>query len=105
MVDTKEEISFAVKKGGKMVGELVLHNFDYYGGVEIGFRFFKEEQGKGFATESATALKDYVFNELGAKTLKSRCFKQNLKSKNLIERLGLKVYEEDKEKYYFKLER
>ncbi len=105
MVDTKEEISFAVKENGKMVGELVLHNFDYYGGVEMGFRFFEQAQGKGYATESATALKNYVFNQLGAKTLKSSCFKQNQKSKNLIERLGLEVYKEDGEKYFFKLER
>ena len=105
MVDTKEEISFAVKQNGKMVGELVLHNFDYYGGLEMGFRFFENAQGKGYAIESATALKEYVFNELGAKTLKSRCYKQNEKSNKLIERLGLKICSEDKEKYYFSLER
>lgn len=99
--EKKEEYSLAVKYNGQMVGELVLHNFDYYGGVEIGFRFFKDYQGKGFATESALALKDYAISQMGAKKIKSRCFKQNIPSARLIERLGLNKIAEDKTHYYF----
>lgn len=102
--DKKEEYSFAVKLNGKMIGELVLHNFDYFGGLEMGFRFFNEYQSKGYAIESATALKEYVFDVVGAKTLKSRCFKQNLPSARLIERLGLKKCEENQTHYFFKLD-
>ena len=87
-----------------MVGELVLHNFDVFGCVEMGFRFFKDCQGKGFATESALILKDYVKNVLGAKVLKSRCFKQNIPSANLIGRIGLKKVREDDTHYYFESE-
>ena len=101
----KEEYSFAVKKDGILVGELVLHNFDYYGGVEMGFRFFKDCQGKGYAIESATALKDYVFNELNAKKLKSRCFKENLPSAKLINRLGLTKVSESETHYFFACEK
>ena len=100
----KEEYSFAVKKDGQMIGELVLHNFDFYGGVEMGFRFFKEFQKAGYATESASALKNYVFDVLGATKLKSRCFKENAPSKKLIERLGLKKSHESDTHYFFKLE-
>lgn len=101
--DKKEEYSFAVKQSGVMVGELVLHNFDYYGGVEMGFRFFKDCQGKGFATESALALKKFVKEVLGAKTLKSRCFKENLPSANLIRRIGLELTSQDQTHYYFEV--
>ena len=97
----KEEFSFAVRESGKMIGELVLYNFDHFGGVEMGFRFFREYQGKGYAIESANALKEYVFNSLGAKKLKSRCFKQNIPSRKLIEKLGLKLVKEDDTHYYF----
>ncbi len=100
----KEEFSFAVKADGKMVGELVLHNFDYYGGVEMGFRFFKECQGRGYATEGGLALKNYVKNALKAITLKSRCFKQNNPSKNLIGRLGLRQVSESETHYFFQTE-
>ena len=100
----KEEYSFAVKKDEKLLGELVLHNFDYYDGVEMGFRFFELEQGKGYATISASALKEFVFNTLGAIKLKSRCNKLNVKSRRLIERLGLKLVSEDQTHYYFALD-
>ncbi len=103
--EKKEEFSFAVKENGKLVGELVLHNFDFVGGVEMGFRFFKDCQGKGFAIESATALKEYAFEILGAKTLKSRCFKENIPSARLIGRLGLKKYKESETHFFFKLDR
>ena len=43
-----------------------------FGGVEMGFRFFKDSQGKGYAIESASVLKGYVKEVLKAKTLKSR---------------------------------
>ena len=103
--EKKEEYSLAVKKDGKMIGELVLHNFDADGGVEMGFRFFKEFQGGGYATESASVLKQYVFEVVGATKLKSRCYKQNLPSKRLIERLGLNRCREDDTHFYFGLKR
>ncbi len=97
----KEEYSFAVTESGKLAGELVLHSFDYFGGVEMGFRFLKEYQKKGYAIRSATALKEFVKTTLNAKTLKSRCFKENVASFNLITRLGLEKTSEDLTHYYF----
>jgi RimJ/RimL family protein N-acetyltransferase len=94
----------AVKKDGIMIGELVLHNFDYFGGVEMGFRFFKDYQGQGYATESAGAIKEFAFSVLGAKKVKSRCYKENLPSKKLIERLGLIKSDEDGTHYYFAID-
>ncbi len=105
MKDTGEEYSFAVRLNGVMIGELVLHNFGYYGDLEMGFRFFADCQGKGYAVESASALKEYAYNILGATTLKSRCYKQNAPSRKLIERLGLKLYLQDNTHYYFKGEK
>ena len=100
----KEEYALAVKKDNQMVGELVLHNFDYFGGVEIGFRFFKESQGKGYATISSTALMEYAVGVLGATKLKTRCFKENKPSFNLIGRLGFTKVREDSTHYYFEKE-
>jgi RimJ/RimL family protein N-acetyltransferase len=70
----------------------------------MGFRFFSHCQGKGYATESALALKTFVKEELGAKKLKSRCFKQNIPSANLISRIGLKKVHEDQTHFYFETE-
>lgn len=99
--EIKEEYLFIVRLNGIMIGELVLHNFGNDESVEMGFRFFREYQGKGYAKESALALKDYVKTVLGAKKIKSRCFKENLPSKRLIERIGLKQVKEDQTHFYF----
>ncbi len=103
--EKKEEYSLAVYDKDKLVGELVLHNFDFVGGIEMGFRFFKDCQGKGYAIESASKLKEYVFSVLKAEKLKSRCFKQNLPSAKLIRRLGLEKTNEDQTHFYFALDR
>ena len=100
--EKKEEYSLAVRLDGVMIGELVMHNFDYFGGVEIGFRFFNEHQGQGYATESASRLIEYCVNTLGAKTIKSRCYKENIPSRRLIERLGLKLTNTSDTHYFFK---
>ena len=98
--DSKQEFSFAVRLNGAMIGEVVLHNFGYYANVEMGFRFFSEFQGNGYALESATAVKEFVFNTLGAKKLQCKCYKQNLSSVRLIQKLGLTKCGED-HKYFF----
>lgn len=101
--EKKEEYSLAVRLSGEMIGELVLHNFDYFGGVEMGFRFFKKYQGNGYAFESASALKEYA-KSLGAKVIKSRHCRENIRSKNLINKLGLEKYKEDEKCCYYKCE-
>ena len=86
-----------------MIGEVVLHNFGFYGDVEMGFRIFSEHQGKGYALESAKAVKEFVFSTLGAKTLKCKCYKENLSSIRLIQKLGLTKSGEDDKYFYFEL--
>ena len=99
--EIREEYSLAVKKDGVMIGELVLYNFEGEKSLEMGFRFFKDFQGKGYAYESAFALKEYAFNTLGASRVRSRCFKQNLPSRKLIERLNLKLSGQNDTHYFF----
>ncbi len=101
--DKKEEYDFAVKKDGKLIGELCLYNFDFFGTAELGFRFIPKEQGNGYATESATALIDYAFNKLKVTYLKARAFKENLPSNKLLTKLGFNKISEDEKYNYYKL--
>ena len=84
-----------------MIGEIPVYNFDHFGGAEVGFRLFKEYQGKGYAQESVGAVMHYFFNTLNGKTLKTRCYKQNLKSHALITRLGFTKISENETHYFF----
>lgn len=99
---TENEYSFGVKLNGTLIGELVLWHFDFLGGAEIGFRFFKEYQGFNYAFESATALTDFAFNTLKIKTLYAKCYKENSPSKNLIQKLKFNKEKEDEVYIYYK---
>ena len=99
-----EEYSFALRKEENLIGELVLYNFEEES-CEMGFRLFLEHQGNGYAFEGASALKEYAFNALGAKKLKAKCYKENLPSKKLIEKLGFKFISEDNTHFYFECEK
>ena len=100
----KEEYSLAVRKNGEIIGEIVLYNFTVLPekSLEIGFRFFTDSQGKGFAKESVSAvigtIKRWGFNRVVCKHLK-----ENAKSQKLINALGfLRVKEDEKYIYYKK---
>ena len=101
--DKKEELSLIIKENKEFIGEIVLHEFDFYGNVRIGFRLKKDKQKKGYAFESATALIDYAFNKMGVKKVLGKCFKENAPSKALFTKLGFTNYLEDKEYFYFEL--
>lgn len=96
----KEEYSVAVRLNGEMIGEIVFYNFDYFGGAETGFRFFKNYRGKGYATESVCSAIDYIY-ALKAKKIKCRAYKNNLPSLKLINKLGFKKVSETEEQIFF----
>jgi len=56
---------------------------------DIGFSFFPEFEGKGYAYESAVNLMEIVKTEFGIEKLSAMTSDKNISSKKLIERLGL----------------
>jgi RimJ/RimL family protein N-acetyltransferase len=76
--------------------------------VDIGFRFFKKEWGKGYATESAQAVLDYGFNTLELKEIIGRTSKDNISSIRVLEKLNMTFWKQDsfegvEESVYYKL--
>ena len=64
--------------------------------VDIGFRFFKKEWGKGYATESAKAVLDYGFNILKLKEIIGRASKDNISSIRVLEKLNMTFWKQDR---------
>lgn len=58
--------------------------------LDIGFSFFPEFEGKGFAYESAFNLKEIAAADFGISKLSAITSKDNFSSQKLIEKLGLK---------------
>jgi len=74
---------------------------------DIGFSFFPDFEGKGFAYESASKLKELVAENFGLTKISAMTSDENMSSQKLIERLGLKfqkyvIFPDDNEelRYY-----
>lgn len=56
----------------------------------IGYWLNEADWGKGIMTEAAKAVMDYGFRELKIPIITSNCFTFNERSRNIIEKLGMK---------------
>jgi len=57
--------------------------------IEIGWRLAKEHWGKGLATEGARAVMEHAFGEVGLKELVSFTSVGNLRSRRVMEKIGM----------------
>lgn len=76
--------------GLKLVRELTNNHINYY---DLGYRLNKNYWGKGFATEAAKASLNYGFNTLNLNEIYAIADSENVASKNVIEKVGLKYME------------
>ncbi|GLW27761.1 GNAT family N-acetyltransferase [Actinoplanes regularis] len=69
--------------------------------AEIGYVLNPEHGGRGLATEAATALLDWGFNEFGLHRIYARCHGRNDASARLMARLGMRQEARHIESYLF----
>ncbi len=83
--------NFAVvlKENEIPIGTCGLYKRDNLDHPDIGFAFLPEYFGKGYAYESAAAIKEYAFNDLQLEKLYGFTLPTNESSKKLLEKLGL----------------
>jgi RimJ/RimL family protein N-acetyltransferase len=60
-------------------------------GIDIGFAFLPEYERKGYGFESANKLIDLAFTEFGINEINAITRRENIASKKLLEKLGLKL--------------
>ncbi len=75
-------------RGGDMLGFLILGLEPGDQDVELGFLFLEAGEGKGFAFEAASAVRDWAFEALDRETLDSYIDEGNTRSLALARRLG-----------------
>ena len=63
--------------------------------VDIGYRFFKKDWGKGFATESAKASLAYGFNNLNLPEIIGRSDASNIASIKVLQKLNMQFWKEE----------
>ena len=84
-----------LRKTGECIGFCGLHRCEMevvrpLGAIEIGWRLSPEFWGKGYVTECATRLLDFGFKDLNLPEIVSFAVKDNQRSLNVMERIGLK---------------
>jgi [ribosomal protein S5]-alanine N-acetyltransferase len=62
--------------------------------IEIGYRFSRASWGHGYATEAATAVRDFAFGTLGIKRLIAMIDPANTSSVRVAQKLGMRYEKE-----------
>lgn len=76
------------KSGGRLLGRCGLWQPEGWPGLEVGWTFARPAWGHGFATEAATAWRDWAFDVLGVQALVSGVHVDNARSARVAERIG-----------------
>ncbi len=79
-----------LKETGALVGYCGLSRGNEDAGVELAYMLARREWGRGLAQEAGRACLRYGFERLGFDAIAGLTFKDNLRSRRVLERLGMK---------------
>ncbi len=79
------------KSDGAYWGWCGLRYVPALGEVDLGYRFFWEHWGQGYATESGKACIAYGFQVLALKRIVARAMKDNIASIRVMEKIGMRL--------------
>lgn len=82
------------KESKELIGDCGLEQMEDQGAAELGYDFRSDFWNQGFATEAATAVRDYAFGVLELPRLISLIRVGNLSSRRVAEKVGMTLLEE-----------
>ncbi|MEH2090569.1 GNAT family N-acetyltransferase [Nostoc sp.] len=88
--------AMVLKTTGEVIGDcgLIWQEVEGQQELEIGYHVRRDQQMQGYATEAASACQDYAFNVLGSDRVISLIRPENIPSRRVAEKNGLKVVQE-----------
>ena len=84
------------KSDNTPIGSSGLYNREGIEGIDIGFAFLPEFEGKGYAYEASHKIKELAINNFNIKKLNAITHPNNIASQNLLLKLGLTFQEKFK---------
>jgi RimJ/RimL family protein N-acetyltransferase len=91
---------------GEFIGWCGLDHRDRTNPAPVLFYLLKAAyRGRGLATEAARALLDYAFAELAQARIEGYAALENVASKRVMEKIGMRLVGEDDEVYHFAIRR
>ncbi len=85
---TDREYAIILKETGETIGDGSIEILDRHTG-EIGWILLPEYRGKGYVTEMGRALLQFGFEKLGLNSIIAHGDARNVKSQNVMKRLGM----------------
>lgn len=82
-----------LKKEKIPIGVVTIIKKDYLPFHDIGFAFLEKYQGRGYAFEAAERIVSYAMNELKMENLAAVTHLENIRSIQLLEKLGLHFHD------------
>lgn len=86
--------SVILKETGELIGDCGLEQMEDMGAAELGYDLRSDFWNRGYATEAASAVRDYAFHDLHLPQLISLIQVGNLASKRVAEKVGMTLVEE-----------
>jgi [ribosomal protein S5]-alanine N-acetyltransferase len=97
------------KEDHEKIGTCGLYDREGLDGIDIGFAFLPQYEGKGYAYEAALRVKSAAFYTFDLKKINAIATKDNIPSQRLLEKLGLKFVKiialNDEELMFYELEK
>lgn len=100
--DDPDYYEFAVLLDGVQIGGVSLWLDPDHTEGELGWLLCREYQGKGYALESAAALRDFALHTLHLQKLIAQCDARNAPSARLMEKLGMTLLDDTGTRTYTK---
>lgn len=86
--------SVLLKETDELIGDCGLEQMEDMNAAELGYDFRSEFWNQGYASEAASAVRDYAFDVLKLPRLISLIRVGNVASKRVAEKVGMKLIEE-----------
>ena len=97
------QLAIERKDDGRLIGNCgVRVNAPEHREANIGYELNPDEWGQGFATEAATAIVRFGFEELGLHRIWAECNAENLGSVRVLTKLGMRREAHFREQQWFK---
>lgn len=88
--DNAENFAVLLAKENKLIGHLVFHKYFGEHTYEIGWVFNSAFHNRGYASEAATALLSYGFEEKKLHRIIATCQPENTASYRVMEKIGMR---------------
>jgi RimJ/RimL family protein N-acetyltransferase len=85
--------AIVLRESGELVGDcgLIPTTVEEVAEIELGWIVAASQQGRGIATEAGAAWRDHAFTALGLERIVSMISEDNIASRRVAEKLGLRV--------------